>query len=107
MRLQFRVSSRLWVLSGLVCIVAFGCARKEAMFKPQGQPKTKLSIRLAKWEPFPGSKEFAIPEGKEYVEPGSGKKLNRLFLHAEAAFTNEDVTGTSVSRLKGDLEDYD
>ena len=101
----------------LLAVFAFGCSRngvtstepnstepasnrptQEPTYKPVGKPKTKLSMRLAKWEPFPGGVELIVPKGLESYKPGSVELVNRLFVKTEAVLTNEDIAGTGTNR---------
>jgi preprotein translocase subunit SecD len=93
-------------LLAVACLAASACGGKEPMYKPQGAPKIKLSMRLAKLNAFPGAEEVELPKGKEVGDPDTFKMLDRIFVNKEPILTNEDVVGTSVVREKNDDPDH-
>jgi hypothetical protein len=84
----------------LACVSAPGCHQKEPAYKPNGEPKTNFTMRLAKEEPFPGGKELVPPKGKEPSVVGIVVK--RLYVSEESVLTNEHVAGTSVTPAEHD-----
>jgi preprotein translocase subunit SecD len=86
-----------------VCISLIGCAQKEPMYKPTGQPRVKLAIRLAKTVNFPEAEEVMLPKDKEFASR-EGAMVTKIFVAREEVLTNADVSGTSVGLLSPESE---